>query len=333
MRVRKLDVKEHGKTRKLYEEVFPQDSQAFVDYYYSEKTKDNCIYVIEKEEEILAMLHLNPYRFMVNGREKSVNYVVAVATKEEYRGRGYMRSLLVQALKDMYGAGESFTFLMPAAEAIYLPYDFRTVYEQEHREYDEQNPTDNGVEISVLLEEECRELANTVNQYLAANFQVFAVRDEAYYQRLMKEMGSDGGKLILCRKEGEIIDCLESLEGEGYSAKPKIMTRIVDVRRMLMSVHLRSLMAVCFHITDQVIEENNRCVVITGTEYSGVMLMDSKPENSEGTITVGALTSLLFGAKTVEEVCEEEGVIMSERMKGEMKKIIPLSKIYINEIV
>ena len=72
---------------------------------------------------------------------------------------------------------------------------------------------------------------------------------------------------------------------------------------------------------------------MTGTEFSGVMLMDSKPENSEGTITISALASLLFGAKSVEEVCEEDGVVMSDRMKGEMKKIIPLSRIYLNEIV
>ena len=63
------------------------------------------------------------------------------------------------------------------------------------------------------------------------------------------------------------------------------------------------------------------------------MLMDSKPENSEGTITVAALASLLFGAKSVDEVCEEEGVQMSERMKGEMEKIVPLSQIYLNEVV
>ena len=112
-----------------------------------------------------------------------------------------------------------------------------------------------------------------------------------------------------------------------------IMIRILDVRRLLMSLRLKSLMAVCFHVTDPVIEENNRCVVMTGTEFSGVMLMDSKPENSEGTITIAALASLLFGAKTVDEICEEDGVSMSERMKGEMKKIVPLSRIYLNEIV
>ena len=63
------------------------------------------------------------------------------------------------------------------------------------------------------------------------------------------------------------------------------------------------------------------------------MYMDGKPESSEGTVTIAALTSFLFGAKTVEEVCEEEGVEMSDRMIYELNKIIPLSKIYLNEVV
>ena len=47
MEIRKLEVTENGKTRPLYEEVFREDSQGFVDYYYKEKTKDNQIYVKE----------------------------------------------------------------------------------------------------------------------------------------------------------------------------------------------------------------------------------------------------------------------------------------------
>ena len=86
-------------------------------------------------------------------------------------------------------------------------------------------------------------------------------------------------------------------------------------------------------MTDPLIEENNRCIVITGTEYSGVMLMDGKEENSEGTISVAALASLVFGAKTVEEVCLEEGVLMTDRLREELGKIIPLSKICLNETV
>ena len=72
-------------------------------------------------------------------------------------------------------------------------------------------------------------------------------------------------------------------------------------------------------------------MVVTGTEHSGVMLMDGKEENSEGTVSVEALGELLFGVKTVKEICLEEGVSMSDRMKEEMKKIIPLSKIRLDE--
>ncbi len=100
-----------------------------------------------------------------------------------------------------------------------------------------------------------------------------------------------------------------------------------------MSVRLKTLAAVCFQITDPIIEENNRCVVITGTEFSGVMLMDSKQENSEGTVTISALAEFLFGAKNVDEICAEEGVRMTKRMKEELRKVVPLSKIYLNEVV
>lgn len=334
MQIRKLEQSEHIKTKSLYKEVFSTDSEGFVDYYYTEKIKDNQIYVMEEYEEIIGMLHLNPYTLKVNGLDKETNYIVAVATKEEYRKQGIMRKLLTKALNDMYEEHQTFTFLMPAAESIYLPYDFRTVYEQNHAYYDTEHEG-KGFDIQELKAKECEELAFSMNQFLAAYYQVYANRSKEYFERLKKEYESDGAKLMLYRKDGNIVDMRPCVPDEDIikGTKPKIMIRIIDVRRMLMSLRLKSLMAVAFHVTDPVIEENNRCVVMTGTEFSGVMLMDSKPENSEGIITIAALSSLLFGAKTVEEVCEEDGVEMSERMKDEMKKIIPLNRIYLNEIV
>lgn len=339
MEIRKLEVLEHKDTRGLYEEVFSQDSTSFVDYYYTEKTKDNQIYVAEEDGKIRAMLHLNPYRLIVNGSEKDANYIVAVATQKEYRKRGYMAELMRCALKDMYQAGETFTFLMPAAEAIYLPHDFRTVYRQEIRAYVPGECLTEGIKAVKAAASDCQALAEWANMQLSQRYQVYVRRDARYYERLIRECASDGGGLMVYRKNGEFIDCRpyygpddegeESSEGDA----PKIMVRVVDVRRMLMSVRLKSLMAACFHITDPIIEENNRCVVITGTEFSGVMLMEGKPENSEGTVTVAALASLLFGAKSVEEVCYEDDVTMSERMKGEFKKIIPMDRIYLNEVV
>lgn len=332
MDIRKLDLSEHEDSRRLYEEVFAEDSKSFVDYYYREKALDNQIYVVEEEGEIRSMLHLNPYRLCVNGSGKDVNYIVAVATQKEYRKRGLMASLLKRAVRDMYRAGESFTFLMPASESIYRPFGFRTVYEQSGKFYRKEDEEIPGIVIADVKEQDCLELSEAANRRLAEQYQVFAIRDEAYYRRLMHEYESDGGKLKVYRRGGEIVDCRGYFPGEDAEC-PKIMVRIVDVRRMLMSLRLRSLTGVCFCVTDPMVDENNRCVTITGTEFSGVMLMDGKRKNAEGTIGIAPLASLVFGAKTVEEVCMEEGVEMSGRMKGELEKWIPLSKICLNETV
>ena len=66
MKIEKLEVSQHLDTRKLYEEVFSEDEKSFVDYYYQEKTKDNIIYIVREDDDIQAMLHLNPYTRMVN---------------------------------------------------------------------------------------------------------------------------------------------------------------------------------------------------------------------------------------------------------------------------
>ena len=222
---------------------------------------------------------------------------------------------------------------MPASERIYQPFDFRTVYEQDRKFYRKGDEAVPGISITDAAAADCRGLAEAANRELSGSCQVFAVRDEAYYMRLIREYDSDGGKLKVYRRDDEIVDCRGYYPGEEEDGIPKIMVRIVDVRRMLMSLSLHSLAGACFCVTDPLIEENNRCIVITGTEYSGVMLMDGKEENSEGTISIAALASLVFGAKTVEEVCLEEGVLMTDRLREELGKIISLSKICLNETV
>ena len=61
MEIRKLESAEHGKTRFLWEKIFKEDSQTFVDYYYFIRTKENVIYVVEEDGAIRSMLQKNPY--------------------------------------------------------------------------------------------------------------------------------------------------------------------------------------------------------------------------------------------------------------------------------
>lgn len=329
-KVRKLALSEHKRTRELYESVFPEDSTSFVDYYYQEKVIDNSIYVIEEDNRIVSMIHLNPYEAMIGGVPCTIHYIVAVATAKEYRHRGYMRRLLETVMADLRREGELITYLMPVAEAIYSPYEFYTVYRKKWEYLSRETARTEGYE--ALTDKEIPTLVEQANTYFKEHYQVYTVRSERYYQRLLKEYASDGGKLLVKKADGKILKGGILLAGEGFK-ETVIMIRILDVKRLLSLLKLKSLVALCFEVVDNDIKENNLCLTITGTEYSGCMLMESPRENREGVIPIGVLCGFVFGALSVSELAEQEGVSLSERLKGELEKIIPLKEIMLDEVV
>lgn len=212
---------ENQRARKLYEEIFDEDSPAFVDYYFRVKAAENEIFVVENEkQEILATLHLNPYKMMFCGEKAKTNYIVAVATRADCRHQGMMRSLLQASLQEMYRREETFTWLMPAAEAIYRLFGFRFIYEKnkmtvtadvlQRAETDEnwQIHSDQEVSRDIFCEEakkeDLAELACFAEKQLSKLAEVYTVHDIAYFEQRMQEVGCEGGSLILIRKEKEI---------------------------------------------------------------------------------------------------------------------------------
>ena len=212
---------ENQRARKLYEEIFDEDSPAFVDYYFRVKAAENEIFVVDNEkQEILATLHLNPYKMMFCGEKAKTNYIVAVATRADCRHQGMMRSLLQASLQEMYRREETFTWLMPAAEAIYRPFGFRFIYEKNkmtmtadvlrRAETDEnwQIHSDQEVSGDIFCEEakkeDLAELAYFAEKQLSKLAEVYTVHDIAYFEQRMQEVGCEGGSLILIRKEKEI---------------------------------------------------------------------------------------------------------------------------------
>lgn len=212
---------ENQRARKLYEEIFDEDSPAFVDYYFRVKAAENEIFVVENEkQEILATLHLNPYEMMFCGEKVKTNYIVAVATRADCRHQGMMRSLLQASLQEMYRREETFTWLMPAAEAIYRPFGFRFIYEKnkmtvtadvlQRAETDEdwQIHSDQEVSGDIFCEEakkeDLAELACFAEKQLSKLAEVYTVHDIAYFEQRMLEAECEGGRLVLIRNENRI---------------------------------------------------------------------------------------------------------------------------------
>ena len=259
MKIRKLDQSEHGKTRSLWEQVFSEDSQEFVDYYYYIKTKDNTIYVIEEDDEIRAMLQLNPYQVKLQESVVPSDYIVGVATQAEYRGRGYMRNLLIHALQDQYSQKMPFTFLMPASESIYTPFDF--------------------VWISPFTELPMRVThldADGQNRYLASRYQLFCKRDARYMENLKAEHLAEVGEAPM-------------------DEMPPFMARITDVEQMLRLTSSREKKTIWLHVKDEVIEKNNGYFCWrTGPDSSKAEKLEDVPAQIDLELTVGELTAMIF---------------------------------------
>lgn len=404
MEVRKLDISEHGQSRRLWEQVFAEDTREFLDYYYYFKTRDNVIYVLEEDDAIRSMLQLNPYTVQVGTEQFIGHYIVGVATEEEYRKRGYMGDLLRKSMQDMYVCKEPFTFLMPAAEAIYTPYDFRFVYKQKIQRYVFE--TNMNQSIGSVSEENQSEvvvseagigdgaaLADFFNRYFAEQFQIYAVRDENYYRTMLFEQQSENGGIRLLKKEGKLVGAflygdeegleirepfyLKENEQEFWNAvrqlcvernqtgtfvyaginrgsgvlqslkeetkKPMVMFRIIHLESLLglLRTREREQIDCSFAVLDSILPQNSRIWKLQSESGAQSEVLDNvygkilvrETEDSEGVLSIAALTSLLFGYKSVEEIAEEPDVFLTEHLKGELKKIQPLQQIFLNEIV
>ena len=100
MVLKKLSLDEHIRTRQLWEEIFKEDTSEFLDYYYSEKAKDNEIYVIEDNGEIVSMLEtLTPRN----------NEIYLTDALDELSARGDLLAYVYYG--DRYDVGDKFGFI------------------------------------------------------------------------------------------------------------------------------------------------------------------------------------------------------------------------------
>lgn len=319
--IRYLEQEEKERTRELWEEAFPDDSKSFVDYYYKEKMKDNRVLVFEREGQILSMLHRNPYRIWLRGEEKTCDYIVGVSTKISERGKGRMRSLMLSMLRDMQEERQSFTFLMPARESLYTPYDFRFIYEKtrmvlRYNKYVKRVPYRPGTM--------SEDLAQWQNAWLKRQYDVFAIRDEAYMDRMDKELASEDGEIRLIYDDDWFVG-MESewgikeremrylYTGEKYCSeagkKPAIMARIVCLPEFMRHIRLSEdcpydKLLLEIGVNDLFIPQNQGAWLWKITKNGSEFIQESRfiSKGKMAIFTIAELTEWLFGYKQPEQV-------------------------------
>ena len=184
-------------SRTLWEEIFPEDSKAFLDHYERVKSGRQWIQTDREDGKLISMIHWNPYQMKVRDREYETRYLVAVATRSEYRHQGRMARLLREGIRHYASEGMPFVWLMPANPAIYQPFDFRYVYEKSEGIWPHVDRADSGrLIVRPLSEDQYGATANFLMEELSRYFEVFTCRNILYLQMLASEVESEGGRLM-----------------------------------------------------------------------------------------------------------------------------------------
>ncbi|MCI8417575.1 MAG: GNAT family N-acetyltransferase [Lachnospiraceae bacterium] len=302
VQVRYLRQEEKLQSRALYEEMFPEDEESFVEAYYKIKGACNRILVLEEGGELRSMLHLNPYRFWMRGEIVECSYFVAVATRPLYRHQGYMRCLLIKALQDLYERRQPFAFLMPAKEAIYTPFGFRKM-ENEDGEI----------------------LGKASGEELSQGYDLFVWKDEDYKRQHIPAEEWETTPMM------QRIVYLPGLLGRIGAREPvEILLHITDqVLTENAGTYRWSL------------GERGSVLHKLGQEaaFEGQAAWKEKGQTSLGektgrealefTVDIGDLGSFLFGSQSISQLFPQ----VSAELKKKLEKIRIFEKIFLNEVV
>lgn len=205
------DQKQHrAKTYQMWQEIF-DDPVDFADYYYKEVYKQNRVYLMwnqEKRRQLCGMIHLNPYEMKLGEQQQPLDYIVGVAVDQKMRRCGIMRQMLHTVMETMRQEKKPFTYLMPANEDYYLPFDFRFVFERFLWTPKTLTPYNHSITFVPYEEEKHFELLHTYCNRFFETIDIVPVRTKRYLERTKLERQSEKGELLVLWKEERCVGYL-----------------------------------------------------------------------------------------------------------------------------
>ena len=182
------------------------DSDAYLDFYRRIMMPKNKVLTVYEGDRLVSMMHLNPYNLHVGRPLTDSYYIVAVATEEDKRHQGLMAGLMQRAMTAMYAEDIGFTYLMPADEDIYKPFDFTTVWTKQMWKVRKNALAADMEKLHFknwldATDAEKKETAEYTAKMLHGPRYVYCRRTVPFYDRIAEEMDAAGGELLICYRE------------------------------------------------------------------------------------------------------------------------------------
>ena len=213
-----------------------EDGEDFVKYYFENVYDENNTIIIEENDEVLSALQLNKYTIDLRDNKYDVSYVVGVSSKPEVRGLGYMKHLMTYTLEELYKNGEIVSLLMAIDYRLYKRYGFDHCYDQ--IQYNLRTDELLGFRLSSKLRKATFEDAETLSRiYTKAmeSLNGYAVRDEAYFNRFIKEVSSESGYIYIDEENNSYIAYY--IQGDTFFVRELIYNNIPSLKSMLAYIY------------------------------------------------------------------------------------------------
>ena len=213
-----------------------EDGEDFVKYYFENVYDENNTIIIEENDEVLSALQLNKYTIDLRDNKYDVSYVVGVSSKPEVRGLGYMKHLMAYTLEELYKNGEIVSLLMAIDYRLYKRYGFDHCYDQ--IQYNLRTDELLGFRLSSKLRKATFEDAETLSRiYTKAmeSLNGYAVRDEVYFNRFMKEVSSESGYIYIDEENDSYIAYY--IQGDTFFVRELIYNNISSLKSMLAYIY------------------------------------------------------------------------------------------------
>jgi predicted acetyltransferase len=196
--------------RNLWKRAF-QDSEKYMDYYFSHKMPVSDVYTDEESGELVSMAFFTPYDICLKGKNCRSFYIVGVATEEKYRHCHRMTALMKNALEQCR-AETPLVFLCPENPAVYQSLGFAPVYWRTTAYVSlDGNFFQTGETCRILTWQELdarkkENVCSFANEMLEKEkFDLYMKRDERYYNEISRElMALDGCLLTVWNVLGEM---------------------------------------------------------------------------------------------------------------------------------
>ncbi|MDR0981814.1 MAG: GNAT family N-acetyltransferase [Culturomica sp.] len=197
--------------RRLWKICFPDDTDEFIRFYFERKFMPENSVSLYKGNNLIAAMMMLPYPFSFYTYKQSTAYISGACTIPDERGKGYMTTMMQNAIK--YASEKDFTFtaLIPQEDWLYSYYSkfgYSEIFQSAFEEYSIKYPINNsnitqveGKEASVCFDE----LYYYFNSH--ANSRDFTFLHDRYdFSTILEDLFIAEGKFFVSRNSDNQID-------------------------------------------------------------------------------------------------------------------------------